>query len=348
MKKDFILDALNEIDERFITEAAIYAPKAKTLNFKRAFTIAACLSIVVFSVYALKRNTNTPIQNSTSPTHAAISGFSNEETEIATIDNTGLGSEITLGCSTEASWENKNESGKFTSVSVKGNDYVVSGSCVDYDDLEKVIEYADLKAANSDDKKEYTTTAICYKIKTLNENAFIALKFSQDEDFYVYERIEYCPETLEELIEDLSLQENTSLSDDDSIFHERYGKETSSVTVSKGTDEFKNAFITLLTNNKSAKASTAVYEKAEEVLTFSFTSKIISLHLFFNSEGLLTVSVADGAFSFKLTKEEFCDFVKIVEKYESDRQLSQTTEKSTVNPDTTDSVVTVPPYNPFE
>ena len=55
MTVDFLSDAMNEISDKHIAEAACYEPKAKRISFKKIIFIAACF--VVIAITALYVNT---------------------------------------------------------------------------------------------------------------------------------------------------------------------------------------------------------------------------------------------------------------------------------------------------
>lgn len=356
MKEDLIFDALNEIDDRYIEETVCYKPKAKAFTLKKAVALAACLAVVAFSAYAVKDygtfpknnppTTTTPTELASQPnnTCAAIT----QETEIASASSpTGLGGEITVGCLTKPSWEDENLSGKFTIVNIKDKEYIVNGNTVNYDDLESVIAQTTLKAKNQEDGKELSTSAICYKIKGISENAFVALKFEQEDSFYIYERSGYMPKTVEELISDLSLEENLTLNEGQ-IYHEKSDEETSSVEISKATEEFKAEFLNILKRNKNAQSKDSSYDRGSRRITFYFylKGKEIGTHVFFNSNGLLTLSVANSSFSFELPKDEFSNLSKKLQNYESDKKDVKTSDND--NSPKVTLAVTVAPYNPFE
>lgn len=355
MKEDLIFDALNEIDDRYIEEAVSYKPKAKAFTLKKAVALAACVAVVAFSAYAVKEygpfpknnpKTTTPTELASQPnnTYAAIT----QETEIASASSpTGLGGETTMSCLTKPSWEDENLSGKFTIVNIKDKEYIVNGNTVNYDDLERVIAQTTLKTNSPENGKEFSTSAICYKIKGISENTFVALKFEQEDSFYIYERSGYMPKTVEELISDLSLEENLTLNEGQ-IYDEKSDEETTSVEVSKATEEFKTEFLNILKRNKTALSKDSSYDKGSRRITFYFylKGKEIGAQVFFNSNGLLTLSVANSSFSFELPKDEFLNLSKKLQNYESDKEDVKVSVKD--NSQKITSAVTVAPYNPFE
>ncbi len=118
-------------------------------------------------------------------------------------------------CLPAPSWEERSLPQRFNSFNLgreELDDYVYQGTDIA---PEKVGEkYMDVTAKGFDfynDDKEYEITAHLYRIKGISEKAAVALKFDDDDKYYIYKHyFGYAPGTLGQLIDDLGLMDNVS------------------------------------------------------------------------------------------------------------------------------------------
>lgn len=61
-----------------------------------------------------------------------------------------------------------------------------------------------------------------YSIIDVAEKVAIAVKFENDENYYIYRNLNYIPENFTEMIKDLNLKENAVLNN--VVYHEWYGE----------------------------------------------------------------------------------------------------------------------------
>lgn len=377
MKEDLLFDALNEVKDEHIKEAADYEPKAKLFTPKRILALASCVTIVAVSAFAINKFTSPSVSPATTtPTYAAIDTTNKKQDEaltypaIATTQipaDTEIATEIgeteiymettapdtTATCQTVPAWENRSITNKYSLAEYNGKRYFYSDRDAKFEDLEKVLCYLTLTGTDyRNDNKTYETAVTVYKLKEFSEELFIAINFQyeNDDNFYIYECQDYMPDDVKDFLSDTNFEKYVSVGEEYKVFHEVRGPVVSSVTMSDSTDEIISALIELLNSNPDVKAFEAPsYNDANEHISFGFRLKDYYCHAHFNENGRLALSVG-GFFYFDFTKEDYDEFIKLVEKNEKGKApLSPVTTPSTngavTNPD---GVVTSPGYNPDE
>lgn len=366
MKKDLLFDALSEIKDSHIEEAATFEPKAKVLTPKRILTAAACVAVVAVSALAISKFTPpSTVPTTTTPTYAAVDttkkAYTEEAThpDIGTTQNTAdteIGqteiymSDTTVACQTVPNWEDRPITSKYNLAEIDGKRYFYSDRDAKYEDLEKVLCYLTLTGTDyRNDNKTYETAVTVYKLKEFSEELFIAINFQyeNDDNFYIYECQDYMPEDVKDFLSDTSFEKYVSVGEECKVLHEVRGPVVSSVTMSDSTDEIITALTELLKSNPDVKAYTAPYEDTNDHISFGFDIREFSGYTHFNENGRLTLSVG-GDFYFDFTKEDYDEFIKLVEKNEKGKKpLSPVTEVSTAQ--TTEhpgGVMTSSGYNP--
>lgn len=355
MNEDLLYDALNEIDDRNIEHAASYKPKEKIFTLKKYLVTAACVVMVAVSVAAIYGFRHKPAVTPTKTASAEADTFPDivttegTKTEIAPETEIAVMPDTTAGVQVAQKWEERSNISKWNRVEVNGRKYISSDYTVQYERLENVLCYAALTGKDYYSENTYKTTVTVYKIKEFSEDAFIAVRFqqdSEDKNFYVYERENYKPDTVRDLLSDTSFEEYVS-AEDSQILHEVKGDFVSYVKMSAATDEAVKAFTDLLKNNPDVKSKSGeAYYDGDNHISFGFKIKNFDCHAHFNEKGRLTLSVAGGCFCFDLTKEEYDEFIEIVEKNEQGKKpLSPVTMPPTEQPG---EDVTSPCYNPSE
>lgn len=367
MKEDLLFDALSEIEDKHIEEAATFEPKAKVLTTKRILTAAACVAVVAVSALAISGFTPlSTAPTTTTPTlgaFAAVTSTTNKkqdeadtylataitqmpaDTEIATeIGQTEIYMETTgiTGALVAPSWEDRHITSKFSITEVNGKRYTSCGMEAEYENLERVLGYVELTGRDYHSDKTYKTTVITYKLKDFSDDLFIAVKFDEDDNFYVYDRGAYKPEDVKDFLSDTSFEKYASKGEDYQIFHEVRGPVVSSVMMSDSTDEIITALVELLKRNPDVKAYESPYEDTNDHVSFGFRLKEYDCHAHFNENGRLTLSIG-GFYYFDFSEEDYDEFIKLVEKNEKGKPLSTVTEPSTATSGGTVTTPAVPP-----
>ena len=372
MKEDLLFDALSDVKDEYIKEAAVYEPKAKVITPKRILALAYCIAIVAVSAFAISKFTSPSASpTTTTPTYAAAITSEKKQDEAVTYPaiattqipaDTEISGEIgeteiymettapdtTAACQTVPNWEDRPVTSKYSLAEYNGKRYFYSDRDAKYEDLEKVLCYATLTGTDyRDNNKVYETAVTVYKLKDFSEKLFIAINFQYENDksFYIYECQDYKPEDVKDFLSDTNFEKYVSVGEEYKVFHEVRGPVVSSVTMSESTDEIITALVELLKSNLDVKAYTAPYDDTNNHISFGFDIREFSGHAHFNENGRLTLSVG-GFFYFDFTEEDFDEFIKLVEKNEKGKApLSPVTEPSTVLPD---GAVVSPGYNPDE
>lgn len=371
MKEDLIFDALSDVKDEYIKEAATYEPKAKVITPKRILALASCIAIVAVSAFAISKFTSPSVSpTTTTPTYAAAITSEKKQDEAVTYPaiattqipaDTEISGEIgeteiymettapdtTAACQTVPNWENRSITSKYSLAEYNGKQYIYSDRDAGYEDLEKVLCYATLTGTDyRNNNKVYKTAVTVYKLKDFSEKLFIAINFQyeNDDSFYIYTCQDYKPEDVKDFLSDTSFEKYISMGEGYQVFHETRGPVVSSVMMSDTTDEIISALVELLKNNPDIKAFEAPYNDANEHISFGFRIKDYDCHAHFNENGRLALSVG-GFFYFDFTGAEFDEFIKLVEKNEKGKTpLSPVTEVSTAQTtESPDGVVTSPP-----
>lgn len=94
------------------------------------------------------------------------------------------------------------------------SDELYGSRCTEIDASLVAEKIASATASGYDDytDKTYTTDVEVYKISKVSEDFAVAVKFAQDDGYYVYEISDYVPDSLESFVSDLNFHENLSFS----------------------------------------------------------------------------------------------------------------------------------------
>lgn len=110
----------------------------------------------------------------------------------------------------EIPWEEKTICQQFYSLEYNHNVYNARNIEIDDDRIEKELGMVTLTASDSINDIFYKKEANMYSIKEYNSNAIVAIKFEEDNNYYIYTNFYYIAETLEQLVNDLNLKESIS------------------------------------------------------------------------------------------------------------------------------------------
>lgn len=150
--KDLLNDALSEINDRHIEEAATYAPQTKTTNWRKLLPVAACFVLVVVGAFTVKNYfapyvIQTTTDNFVAPDspYTTVAGVTDESTTVAyappgnvtTESTTSAGiTVIRLFCTTPmkdyTGWENIPFNGFYHCINI-GDDYYYAAYVSDPD-----------------------------------------------------------------------------------------------------------------------------------------------------------------------------------------------------------------------
>lgn len=230
MKEKRLLNVFGEVDDKFIEGSApknisekysfeqnysvtekpniLSVKQQKNPVFLRAISAVAACAVAVGLVFAVKFIVN----------RSGKDDFINPgDNDLIDQGNTGSSfSEFTSSVpqSTHGLPENSKpaieywgNSAKYFNLNFNNAGYRnVQDMLLDKGDLGELLEDATAWGEDKYDHR-YETTVSVYKIKDIAKNVAVAVKFSDDENYYFYNNFKYIPETLGDLVSDLNLKE---------------------------------------------------------------------------------------------------------------------------------------------
>lgn len=189
---DYLLDAMNEISDEHITEAVNYKAEAKKINLKKIIPIAACFVFVV-AVLVVGRGFFEVAPPTTEPTHS-IGSPTQAPVQSTTVAPTQ--------CPTQKPWEDMSYGERFIDITVHGVRYICTFESVN---PKRIGEYITSETVSRAYRigEYYSATAKLYEINGITKEAFVAIKFTEDEkgEYLLYFRDDYQPETLGDLLD---------------------------------------------------------------------------------------------------------------------------------------------------
>ena len=199
MKNERILKALGHVDDRLIDEAATVFKKEKKIfssKIKR-YTAAACLILTVITVVIFSQNGLLKKQLEHSIT--------DKRYPIKEISNNTSGPEASY---IVPKWNEKTLCQQFPAVNYNSSQYSSQNTEIAADKVGAAAGTAALQGHDIYTASSYTANASIYTIQGISPKCAVALKFENNENYYVYVNAYYKPETLGEFITDLNLTEN--------------------------------------------------------------------------------------------------------------------------------------------
>ncbi len=347
MKEKKILDALNDIDDKFIEEAMPVEKKAVPFKWLKA---VACFILVLgvgAGIWTLTKKPDTPVDKTTSQEDVPVGKGENKNTE-----NKEVGSETT-----KVTNENKQNTELYTEIAVLEN----SNEAVDenywkkldinqqynfisldkskYENTNTEIEFsvtdqkiADTIASGTDlySKKTYTKNAEVFSVRTIDSSCAVAVKFKEESKYFVYINRDCKFKTLGELIDKLTLGENIAISK--AIYH----LDDADVSAIKYKPFEKDTVFTKLLDGKTLPVSDKKSITSTEYMVIHFT--INHIYYAYNSDccfvidpsGYLTVHVLKNDYHFFIGEEKVTDFIKYVYANYEGKRLVDTTDTPVV------------------
>lgn len=221
MKEKDLLNALGEVDDKFIAEAAPDTAEhpdyteiipRKEPFYMKILPIVACLAFVGVGITAGVLIKNTALN----PAYKK-QGESSYQPDIyissapANNSSGSFMSSVSEGYRVPH-WDELEINGQYTSFEWQGCGYMTSGSEISAEKLGWLL--GETTASGVDqytDEKHEITVSVC-PINKISEKTALAVQFPEDEKFYVYFNRNYKPETLGDFIDDINLTENLKIS----------------------------------------------------------------------------------------------------------------------------------------
>ena len=269
MNSDFLSDAMNEISDKHIAEAAYYEPKAKRISFKKNIFIAACFVVIAITVLYVNTFLSKPSVKQDETTSSAIETtkddiFSDSST------NTTVGTTASSGVPpiNYDDWENKSLPWYFYSVTFEGKTYQgCSSYCkpIESDKILQEIGRITVYDYVKQNKGEYIDLII-YEVEGISKDYAVAVKredgLMQGAFLYIENCVFYDSQTIGELTDKLKLTDNLTISrvegraDFTCYYYDGIFKDVSSKGINldeDGLESIRNSFIALLKNNANSK-----------------------------------------------------------------------------------------------
>ncbi len=365
MKEKKLLDALNEIEDKFINEVRPGLKKKSKIIKIKWIAAVACFAILVSIAIPLSK---------------AISSqfISEEETTVKTVgeNTTETGEGITETVEEILSSE-ENVTEIFPEIGNQFETTVIEGICkplekdywkkLDVNQQYSYIKFendtyentnteilvsllgkkiADTTAKGTDlyNQKTYTKDAEIFSIKTIDKTCAVAVKFEENNKYFVYTNPNCKFGTLGEIIEKLSLEENISISK--SLYNL---DDTPDYSAIKYKPIEKNAVFEKLLDDKQLPVFEEQYVVSTSNFVVHFTIdpiypayKITDCCFIVDPAGYLTVRVLNRDYYFFIGKKKANNFIDyVVMNYEGKRLVATTEQQVVYNGAITEQPVTV-------
>ncbi len=340
MKSNLIYDALNEISDEHIVEAATFEPKTKILPWKKIVAVAACFSVVAVSVFAAV-NMSKPVQPTTSDydsTYAptTVGAIGQPTTEIAQeltgttvayappqVSNTVAGT--TMAATTSLKWEQRSYAQCYPDLQFNNSSYTTElGSLIGEEKLSGLIGTATL-TGKDDDGKEHTVNADVYEIKGVATKCAVALYFKDGaqkqlsaQGYYVYAGKDYIPDSLGAAVEELNFKEHMSF-DDMYIYYDAYDVRGYSGLTEARTyymnEKIEDAFLSLLESSKALQGEPFDYDSTVTAENINLFGRYLggTIRFSLNSDGYLIFGVQNNSLRYNIGKDAFNSFKNTLE-----------------------------------
>ncbi len=359
MNSDLIYDALDEISDEHIVEAATFEPKAKILPWKKIVAVAACFGVVAVSAFAavnmggsLQPTTSdydSTYPSTTAPTTvAAIDKYTTEisqEPTSATVayappkeSDTVAGT--IMSATTSLKWEQRSYAQCYSDLQFNKLSYTTrQGSLIGEEKLSGLIGTATL-TGKDDEGKEHTVNADVYGIKGVQTKCAVALYFKDGvqqqlsaQGFYVYEGRDYIPENLGTAAEELNFEEHLTFEGSRRyIYYDTYAENYGGLVENKiyyMNDKIAEEFCNLLEMGKDAKSELRDYDSMVSAENIAVFGRYLggSIRFRINSDGYLFIGVENDTVGYNIGKDAFNSFKNTLE---TEGELLENTPQLTV------------------
>lgn len=209
MKEERLLKTLGDVDEKFIDEAAPDTAEQpdyteiitrKEPFYMKILPIAACAAVVgICATIGVLIHNNVITQ----PT------YQQSMSSYPTCEWSSSASEVTR----VPHWDELEINGQYTRFEWQGYAYDTAGTKISAENLGEFLGETTASGVDEYTDEKHEITVSVYTIAKINEKTALAVKFPEDEKFYVYYNQNYVPRTLGDFIDDLNLTENLKISD---------------------------------------------------------------------------------------------------------------------------------------
>lgn len=307
MRKDFLFDAMNEISDEHIAEAATYELKDRKINLKAIISIAACLIVVAVSGFALSYN-NTPVEPTAS--NGTVSHTYAPTTQPTTVAGTST------TCAPVRDWEDMNYGERFIFVTINGERYVFCNETVSDETTGDIL--GSVKVSVEYLKDDFrSATAEIYEIKGLSSDVFAAIKFTEDEkgEYFLYYNSDYAPSTLGDYIDDTDAFNNFNFKDKTITYRNDYSNGDFLEVTYRIDEKIQKEFMEMLKRHREVVCEPKDFHKDAETAEL-YTEVMNQTHMIYLTgagEIYTYFGTDDNMFCFNIGSEEFRTFVSFLE-----------------------------------
>lgn len=198
MSKEKLINAIGEIDDKYINEAEEYSVKKKS-KIKYAFvsSIAAVLCVAVgVSVF-------TVVNSGSSTICPPLYQYTPDTTNPPQIEYGHDYYQL-------IEWKDRTEAQKYNMLNLNNNDYDCYAKEISESYVGKSLGKQTLNGYDELNEKEYSKEAEVFEIKSINPDAALCVKHSDDK-YYAYTNSLYYPDTLGSFMDDLKLYDGIKI-----------------------------------------------------------------------------------------------------------------------------------------
>lgn len=358
MNSDLIYDALDEISDEHIAEAATYKPKAKALPLKKLIAAAACIGVVAVSAFAAVN-----MGGSLQPTTSDYDSTYPATYAPTTVAGTGTPTTLTSAssCAPIRDWDNMNYGERFAFVTINGARYIFCDEMVSDNTIGNIL--GSVKVSVEYLKDDFrSATAEIYKIKGLSSDVFAALKFTEDEkgEYFLYYNSDYVPSSLGDYIDDINVFNNINFTDQTITYRNDYPNGDFKEVIYRVDGKIQKEFMEMLSRHREVACEPRDYYKASETAEL-YTEVMNQTHMIYLTsagEVYTCFGMDDDMLCFNIGSDEFRKFVSFLESKAEitetvmgcptngpvTMQTTQSTTVFTTNNDLT--TTTLPTHNP--
>ena len=341
MMNEYLNDALDEISDEKIAEAAI-GRKRKRLTVLKA-ACAACVVIAVAAAVVLT-GTGRPKPDD-GQTQCQADAVTSAAANIAGGEVVPGGAEIWQ----EKKWDEKENNEKYTLVSFNGKAYLSTGMTAEKTDVGEKLGTATATGFDIYTDKNFEAECEVYPAGGFQSEFLVAVKFGSDEKFYAYKAENYFPSDLRDFCDTLNFFENIRF-DSDVILSSDYEDGADQIRLSDG-EAVIRVVCELLKNNGSAKsleyASENMPADGVRILEFGVSSPLLSRYSLFLSvseDGYVMTNLVDVGVSFFVGQNAVSVLFEEADKTGGEKYVPSTTP---VSPDESEqTAVTETTYAP--
>lgn len=319
MNADFLSDAMNEISDSHIAEAATFEPKVKVIPWKKIFAAACIIAVAISALFVYNFLLKPSVQNGDAATYNSTSFAETTKAAFSSASVIQAAPPVDYD-----NWENENLTWYFLGVNIDGTEYMGDSSFSEPVDksillreLGRITVYDYVKEEN-----EYIDL-IVYEVKGISKDYAVAVGredgLMRGTFLYIANEVFYGSETIGVIIDKLNLREEViSIPKNTEGYYFKYYNYDGSEEYVEGDriildenqiDSFCKKFLELLGNSRFCIREDNNWG---ETPTLSFDMRIyggFNLSVEITTDGYITI---ESFHTFKVSEEKCKEFISLV------------------------------------